>query len=450
VNEVRELRLLQLKVKAPATPAESNPTPASEPANAGSKPAPAGATPDIGTAPRTPAAVATDGGRNVPGTASLPDAAGNTAAEAEARALAQREAAAQVLVRKLAAALMEPVSRLDLPAARASLNAHAAALTGTRQAPQLKELRESLVGIERLRDRASTSARNGVLKGSDIKVRTVRGDIVDAGPAGLVLQSGDVRATVEWSKLEPAALCDLFKRCTNGQNAQELTDFGLFHLYLGNLIKANELFQAAEKLGGDVKGSREVATLIEHVLAVGTADETPEERQAVLDRELASKKALLALGWEVSRGNWSVGPDGTLTGTPVPGISLVSLRREIMEFHSLDVECRGEGEVSGFSFGRDLRFLARPTPVWQRISLNVLENGQLEFRVNGERRTSLEPSEQTEGALPSGLYLRGIGTKIEFRDFKIDGKPVNPASNSNPGVKSEPKDGKSGTGQLKL
>lgn len=448
VNEVQDLRRLLLQVKSPGTPAESRPATAAVPAEDRNKPTAGGA--DSAAATRTPEPGTTDPKLNPTGTTSTPDATKVSATEAEALALAQREATAQVLIRKLAAGLMEPVSRLDLRTAREALAAQASTLAGTPQAAQLTQLRQSLVRIERLVDRAAVAAKDGVLKGTNIQVRTVRGDIMDGSATGLVLQSGVVRATVEWAWLEPAALCDLLKRCTNAQNAEELADFGLFHLYLGNVVQANELFSAAEKRGGDVKGPREVAALIERVMAAGTTEETPEERQALLDRELASKKALVALGWEISRGNWSVSTSGILTGTPLPGMTLVSLRRDIAEFRSLEVECRGEGEVAGFSFGRDSRYLARPTPVWQRLSLHVLEQGQLEFRVDGEPRKSLEPAEQNEAALPEGLYLRGMGTKIEFRDFKIDGKPVNPQPNVAPSVKPAPKDGKTGTGQLVL
>jgi hypothetical protein len=91
------------------------------------------------------------------------------------------------------------------------------------------------------------------------------------------------------------------------------------------------------------------------------------------------------------------------------------------------VEFRGEGDAAGFSFGNGQRFLVRPTPAWQKLSLEVVQGEKLELRVEGEARASLEASKDvTADQLPDYVFLRGQGTRIEFRNFAVDGKLVLP------------------------
>jgi len=149
--------------------------------------------------------------------------------------------------------------------------------------------------------------------------------------------------------------------------------------------------------------------------ALGQVVKKVEANLEGVDQKPACKSMM---GWQVSRGNWSVKSEGTLVGTPNAGLTLVSLKREVGRFSRLEVEVRGKGDVVGFSFGKGQRFLARPIDSWQKLTLVVVEGQRLELRVDGDVRESLELPRNTQAdQLPDVVYLRGMGTRIEFRNF---------------------------------
>ena len=150
-----------------------------------------------------------------------------------------------------------------------------------------------------------------------------------------------------------------------------------------------------------------------------------EENDALLPVQQDPKetKRISALGWDISSGVWKLEGDGTLSGARVEGNDLVAVKRALSEFQEISVEIRGEGELGGFSFGLGKRWSVMPIDQWEKLQLRIIENGRLQFLVNGEPRSSIE---DTRGIgieqLGNTLYLRGICVKVQFRNFQITTK----------------------------
>ena len=340
---------------------------------------------------------------------------------------AQREAAARVLFTKLVGDVRDPGSRLDFAGARKVLAEAEPDLAGTGQAPAYQNVRTTLQRLEGLVDRVVRCAKSGELNGFGLHVKEIQGVIVDATPQGLVVESGPARARLAWSSLDTATLAKVFQKATNPACADEVADLAVLHLYLGNLKKAGKLLDRAEALGAVVDSPRELAIAIGEANSSPVGNVPPAERARLLEEEAATRQALKGMGWEISRGCWTVNPDGTLVGTPEAGLNLISLWREVTRFSRLEVEVRGEGDAVGFSFGKGQRFMARPIDAWQKLTLQADQSGRLELRVDGEVRASLEmPKNVTADQLPGCVYLRGLGARVEFRNFSLDGQSVQP------------------------
>jgi hypothetical protein len=122
--------------------------------------------------------------------------------------------------------------------------------------------------------------------------------------------------------------------------------------------------------------------------------------------------------WEVVAGAWSRS-GGVLTGRHAEGRGLISIKRTVKPFRRISVSLRGDGGAAGVSFGKGRRFLVRPTAHWQKLALEVLADGTIAMRVDGVSRHSLEEvvGSDTRGTT---LYLRAEGSRVEFRDFKME------------------------------
>jgi serine/threonine-protein kinase len=364
------------------------------------------------------------------------DQAAAAAQKKAAETAAPREAAAPVLLRKLLNDLQEPVTRFDFPAAWRVVAQAEPALAGTSQALAYQSVRAVLQRLEGLVDRVNVAARGGQLGDFKLRVKDRDSVIVEANRQGPMVAFGAVQARVAWSSLDPASLSEIFQRSTNMQRADEVLDLALLQLFFGRLAESQQLLKHTEELGGTVSRFRELAAELERAASSPAAKASPAEKGKALEEEAAVRQALKGTGWDISRGQWTVNPDGSLVGTPEPGMNLVSVRRELRRFRRVEVEFRGEGDAAGFSFGKAQRFMVRPSLTWQRLSLEVVQAEKLELRVDGEARASLEASKDvTADQLPDYVYLRGLGPRIEFRNFAVDGKLVLP-----PGV-PEPKQG---------
>ena len=365
------------------------------------------------------------------------DQAAAVAQKKAAETAAPREAAAPVLLRKLLNDLQEPVTQFDFSAAWRVVAQAEPALAGTSQALAYQSVRAVLQRLEGLVDRVNLAARSGKLGDFKLRVKDRESVIVEANRLGPMVAFGAVQARVAWSSLDPASLFEIFQRSTNMQRADEVMDLALLQLFFGRLAESQQLLKHAEELGGAASRFRELAAELERAASSPAAKASPTEKGKALEEEAAVRQALKGTGWDISRGQWAVNPDGTLVGTPEVGMNLVSVRRELRRFRRVEVEFRGEGDGAGFSFGKGQRFMVRPTPAWQRLSLEVVQAEKLELRVDGEPRGSLEESKDvTADQLPDYVYLRGLGSRIEFRNFAVDGKVVLP-----PGV-PEPKEGR--------
>lgn len=344
-----------------------------------------------------------------------------------ARLLAQREAAAPSLLRKLVNDLQEPLASLNFSQAwRVTADAEAD-LVGTKEALAYQTIRAAIGRIEGLLDRAVQTAAQGRLNDFKLHVKDWDGFIADATRDGPLVKSGDVQAGVSWTSLEPGVLSDIFERCTDNENPNEVLDLALFHLYRGDPSKAEVLLDRAQGLGAMVDHHREVIPIMCWVASSAEAKVSAAERSRELEGEAITRASLKGMEWEVSQGRWVVNPDWSFEGMPDPGTTLMSLRRPLSKFDRIELELRGQGDAAGFSFGKGRRFLIRPISVWQKISLHTLPGGRLELRVDGEKRDSLETLQVSfpENATQE-LFLRAQGTRIEFRNFAIDGQVVRP------------------------
>ncbi len=342
-----------------------------------------------------------------------------------ARELAQRQAAAPVLLQKLVSDLQESLEQLNLPKAWRSVADAEPALVGTTEALSFEAVRIALGRIEGLLDRAVQAGAAGRLNDFTLPVQDWDGLIVDATRAGPTVKSGAVQAVVAWSSLQPKHLSEVFERCTDLSSPEEVLDLALFHLYRGDPSKAQELLDRAQNLGSMVDHHREILTIMRWVVSSRESKVTAAERGRELVETARTRSLLKGMEWEIVRGRWTVNPDFSFEGAPDPGMQLFSLQRQRPTFERLEVEVRGNGDAVGFSFGKGQRYLIRPIPVWQKVSLHRLPGNQLEMRVDGERRDSIEALNVSSASeLPGDLHLRGQGTCIEFRNFSINGQVV--------------------------
>ena len=344
-----------------------------------------------------------------------------------ARVQSQREAAAPVLLRKLVSDLHAPIGALNFKEAWRIVADAEPGLTRTSKALDYQNIRTTISRIEGLRDRTIKAAVAGDLRDFTLQVNDWSGQIVDGSSNGFKVKSGDVEAEATWASLKPETVVRLFERCTDDTSASEVLDLALFHLHRGDLESAQGRLEQAECLGAMVDHQRDLIPLVDWVARVNEAQIPVAERNRHLNELAATKSALRGMEWDISRGKWEVNPDLSFVGTPDAGMTLMSLRRNLKNFERIEVEVRGDGDAVGFSFGTGKRFLSRPIYVWQKLSLHNLPGNRLELRVDGEPRDSLEAVKAVNLEFPTDLYLRGLGQRIEFRNFAIDGKIIRPS-----------------------
>src|SRR6185503_9048855 len=94
--------------------------------------------------------------------------------------------------------------------------------------------------------------------------------------------------------------------------------------------------------------------------------------------------------WAVSEGFWTIGEENSLLANPAKEGEAANLKRDLGKFQVLTVEMRGDGDAAGFSFGKGMRFLAKPTEKWQTLKLDVMMDDVLRLQVNGDTKKSLD------------------------------------------------------------
>jgi len=97
------------------------------------------------------------------------------------------------------------------------------------------------------------------------------------------------------------------------------------------------------------------------------------------------------------------------------------VKRDLADYSAIFVDVRGKGESAGFSFGAGKRFIVRPTDEWRRLTLKRNVNGRPKLLINGKPAVSLEDVSEVVSADLTGTFgLRGVGSKIEFRNFRLE------------------------------
>ena len=135
----------------------------------------------------------------------------------------------------------------------------------------------------------------------------------------------------------------------------------------------------------------------------------------------AAAQALKLLGWEIVGGVWSIEGENHFAAIPDQAHQEVGVRREMGNVRALSVELRGKGESAGFSFGPGKRFIVKPTDEWRRIVLVLNEGGKPQLLLNGQPIKSMEDVSKVVSADLTGAFgLRGVGSRIEFRNFRFE------------------------------
>jgi len=135
----------------------------------------------------------------------------------------------------------------------------------------------------------------------------------------------------------------------------------------------------------------------------------------------AAAMALKLLGWEIAGGVWTIEGENHFAAVPDDARQEVGVKRKMATCRTISVEIRGKGESAGFSFGPGSRFIVRPTDEWRRLTLEINSNGRPKLLLNGNPAVSLEDVSKVISADLTGTFgLRGVGSKVEFRNFQFE------------------------------
>ncbi|MCW8133089.1 MAG: hypothetical protein KIS92_22270, partial [Planctomycetota bacterium] len=349
---------------------------------------------------------------------------------------AEKDAAAPARLADLIKSLHDPLKTLDLPLASALIEQSSDLLVGTPKGPDFQALKSDFKLYQNLLARMTKAAQDGKYRDLRVRYQGETVNIIDATDKGPVVNVKGGRVDAKWPELETEALLEIVRRVTSQEKAEDLQVLGMFLMHLDLPFDAEKAFKSAKAQGAVVGEMIEKALARQKELA---AIQKKEEEPAFTGRWTppsyvklplgaqndAVAAAIQDIGWEISKGTWVVTSEKTLFGEKTDELALVSLKRDIKRFGTLSVEMRGKGDAIGFSFGKGLRFLTRPTGRWQRLGLEIGAGDIVKFMVDGQAVKSIEDTgEVNSEKLGDAMYLRCEGTHLEARDFKIDGRAV--------------------------
>ncbi|MCZ7648531.1 MAG: protein kinase [Planctomycetota bacterium] len=361
---------------------------------------------------------------------------------------AAREGAAPARLDKLLEALQRPLPRLDLEAALKLFEEAEKDLGGTSVGPHAQLLKADVARLDALRQRVVRAAQEKKLVEVRVKYQDGIYRVIGASPAGPVLDIQGGQAPVKWDALEPAEVGAMAAQATDATKGDLLLDLALLHIYSDRAYDAEKALKSAAGRGAATKLLEEKLAQRQQWLAAQKAkkeapppEQPPEEKPPegpVQDQ--VQQLALKALGWEITRGVWTITPEKSLLARAEPGKDLMLLRRALGGFNTLSMELRGNGDAAGYSFTRSARFLVKPTDQWQKVSVEVHGGDKLRLLVDGEPRSSLEDvGDFTTEQMPDVVYIRAQGSHIEIRNFSVDGKHIGEPAQA-PAVEAPPKE----------
>lgn len=348
---------------------------------------------------------------------------------------AEREKNAPARFAALQKELQTPLKSLDMPFTGQLLEQAAEALTGTAKGPDLQSLKGEIKLYQDLLERMNKAAKEGKLRDMRVKYQGETVAIIDSSAQGPVVEVKGGRVDAKWPELEAEALIEIARRVSAVDKAPEIQGLGQFLMAHDRPYDAEKAFKAA-KLAGAVVDDQ-IKRALERQKEIAASQPKTEDEPAVPGRWTAPAYVKLPLGkqddvflgslkdlgWEVSKGTWVVTSERTLFGEKSPELALVSLKRDIKRFNTITVDLRGSGDAIGFSFGKGLRFLVKPSGRWQKFGLEIAAGDVVKFTVDGAPAKSIEDTgEVNSEKLGDALFLRCEGSHFEARDFKIDGR----------------------------
>lgn len=122
--------------------------------------------------------------------------------------------------------------------------------------------------------------------------------------------------------------------------------------------------------------------------------------------------------WEAVSGKWNL--KGTNpSAQQINGNDTLIASKSLSEFSTIKVAVRGDGDAAGISFGKGMRFLVRPTPFWQTLTIKVCDGNKIGMWVDGEARNSLEQVSGQQKLIDS-VELYALARNVEFRGFTVE------------------------------
>lgn len=331
--------------------------------------------------------------------------------------------------------LQAPLKTLDITFAGQLIETAGDALTGTAKGPAYQSLKGEFKLYQDMLERMNKTAKEGKLRDLRVRYQGETVSIIDAGASGPVVNVKGGRMDAKWPELETEALIEIARRATSAEKGNELHALGLYLLLLDKPYDAEKALKSAAAKGALVDELIAKAAAREREIAGQQKKEeeptvpgkwtAPSYVKLPLGKQSdATATALKDMGWEISKGIWTVTSEKTLFGEK-DELNLVSIKRDVKRFQALSVEMRGNGEAMGFSFGKGLRFLTKPSGRWQKIGLEIGAGDLVKFMVDGQAVKSIEDTgEVNSEKLGDAMYLRCEGAYFEVRDYRIDGRPV--------------------------
>lgn len=349
---------------------------------------------------------------------------------------AEKDKAAPGRYDDLVKSLHDPLKTLDLTLASALIDQSSDLLVGTPKGPDLQALKTEFKLYQGLRTRMANAAHEGKFRDYRVRYQGETVNIIDATDKGPVVNVKGGRVDAKWNELEAEALLEIVRRVTSQEKGDELQMLGMFLLLHDLPFDAERTLKAAKAQGAVVNDLLDKAAARQKEIASTQQKKTEDEpgqpgrwtapsyvKLPVGAQNDGVAKAMTDMGWEISKGNWIVTSEKTLFGEKPDDLALVSLKRDLKRFANLSVEMRGHGDALGFSFGKGLRFLVKPSGRWQKFGLEIGAGDLVKFSVDGNYVKSIEDTgEVNSEKLGDAMYLRCEGSHMEVRDFKVDGK----------------------------
>ena len=357
----------------------------------------------------------------------------------ETQETAVRESREKALYEKLAVELRGLLANLDIASAQALLESYKPQLIHSSKSADVAALANDVAQMEVLRRRITELATQGQLK--DLHVSFLGGSYLIAGATleGPVLQVQQSSAGLRWAELTADDLKSIVQHSIDPTLGTDNLQWGTYLYQTGEpvaaeaaLVKASGMGITSAPLLARVQEMRKqqltVKPIPKNALATVAGWDSPENTSTQLRAQPPEIiQALNEGGWSISKGFWTITARSTFYAEwEDPTYPLLTLKRELKRFKSVSAEMRAIGGSVGFSFGKDLRFMTKPTERWQKLEIKVGAGDAIKFFVDGKPAQSLEneKSEVTSEKLPDSIFLRCVGRRFEVRNYQVDNLPV--------------------------